>query len=982
MVNSVNEVNEVNNVKGNSATETAATSIYESTPTPAPGDGGKPARKQIYFLTYDHGGYILWGDQFEEKIDSALDWLSKYSKFKIGLDNECFAYDEYARQNPAIIEKIKRALYDYKGRFAIGSSTYGQPLSVFINEESNARQLVYAIRANLEHFGQTPPIYACSEHALHNQIPQLIKQAGYKGAIMRTHFMMYGYNPTYDSPSGMWIGEDGTSIPTVPTYDNEGASFGVTTFDNWVLTRWPDRTTQSPEQYGEKFSHIEPLLASRFDDIVHRHEGLPKHVEGIAEYKWIILEDLLSIYGTPHDEYKPVSNDFRVRMPWGYCGNEIFYACSAAESAIILAERANAAAFLMGAPAAQKTLEEAWKNLLVAQHHDIQICGILGDARKYLPFSQDLSHAVTTESMRYIANKFSTAGAHNLVVFNTHSFDVVERVEIEVAQRGVVGYCVTLNGDEIPCDAIVLDSNRGVPGRAVVVFEACVPANTVQVYNVDTSRLSDAAGINKTAAGNGRHAGTAQPDYLSGAVKPPVNINSAAVSDSLANATVPGGGSAAPLSSNIASAAGAAGVPDGLSAAAAAFERRATELLKARGFAYDAENGFLGGPLYDLTLDKYGIRRLYDRELGLAVIDAPGGGLFRGVIEGVDETSVGAWSVTMGGGGAKAAYTGMIGGIPFLFEMRFYGNHRRIDCRVRFMHNGERVGSVDVPGKVNGFAHEDKLRFVLNTRLSGDIVSARDLPYVIAETDEPAYIQGNYWVARKNAEYGIAIFNSGCRGAVGEGGEFSLPLVYANSYIWGTRMLYGESVHEFALYPFNPKTENYVKIHKAALSYAFPPLTVKTGEHAGEYASSRKIADINGGEGVIMTAMYPEDDAVLLRVCEYGGVAEEYAGPSSLFGITGERVTIMNEPVGSDVSQSGVGNTPTSGVGNMPTPGYSDTHTSSAGNGVTQTSGNGVTPTPGVEETPPIGKNAKIGGIGPWEIITHRIYRKNDRCVK
>ena len=249
----------------------------------AGGVAGRASRKPIYFLTYDHGGFILWGDQFEEKIDSAVDWLKKYPKFKIGLDNESFAYDEYARSNPAIIEKINSVLAQFKGRFAIGSCTYGQPLSVFINEESNARQIIYAIRANLEHFGQTPEIYAISEHALHNQIPQLANQAGYKGAIMRTHFMMYGYNPTYNEPFGMWIGEDGSGIPTVPTYDNEGAAFGVTTFDNWVLTRWPDRTTQSPEQFGELFAHIEPLLASRYDDIVHRHEGMVMYVEDFDE---------------------------------------------------------------------------------------------------------------------------------------------------------------------------------------------------------------------------------------------------------------------------------------------------------------------------------------------------------------------------------------------------------------------------------------------------------------------------------------------------------------------------------------------------------------------------------------------------------------------------------------------------------------------------------------------------------------------------
>ena len=804
-------------------------------------------------MTYDHGGFILWGDQFEDKIDSAIEWLAKYPKFKIGLDNESFAYDEYARRNPSIIKKINKALAEYKGRFGIGSCTYGQPLSVFINEESNARQIIYAIRANLEHFGRTPEIYAISEHALHNQIPQLIKQAGYKGAIMRTHFMMYGYNPTYDAPFGLWIGEDGSAAPTVPTYDNEGAAFGITTFDNWVLTRWPDSTAQSPEQFGEMFRHIEPLLASRYDDIVLRQEGLPKYVEGIDEYQWVLLEDLLSLYGEPREEFKPSSNDFRVRMPWGYCGNEIFNACAAAESAVMLAERANAAAFLMGAPSAQKTLEEAWKNLLVAQHHDIQICGILSDARKYLPASQNLSKAVASESMRYIANQFATEGEHNLVVFNTHSFDIAERVEIEVAQRGAAGYRVTLDGEEVPCDAIVLDSNRCGPTRAVVSFAARTPANTIQVYKVDTS--GSAAELTKVSGGYAHNEASGR-------------------------------------------------------------------------YAYNEVNGILSAPIYEITLDGHGIKRLYDRELGAYIIDCAKGSLFKGVIDGSDAESAGAWSVSIGGGGAKATYIGMVGRIPLIFEMRLYGNLRRIDCRVRFMHNGERAGSVDIPGKDNGFTHEDKLRFMMNTRLGEDSINARDLPYVIAETDEPNYIQGNYWVARKNKDFGVAIFNGGCRGAVCDGAEFSLPLVYANTYIWGTRILYGESAHEFAIYPFDPKTteSDYVSLHKAALSYSFPPLTIKTGRRDGKFTRSQKVAQINGGEGVIMTAMYPEDGAVLLRVCEYGGAEEEYGGPASQFGKTGECVTIMNKLMERDYGKGA--------------------------------------------------QTSNTGTIGPWEIITHRIYRK------
>ena len=108
----------------------------------------------LYLLTYDHGGLVLWGrDHFVKYLHSAADWLDRYPSFKIGLDNEAYTYDKLAEQDPAVIEEIRGYLSKYKGRFGIGTCTYGQPLSVFINEESNIRQIEYALAADRKYFG-------------------------------------------------------------------------------------------------------------------------------------------------------------------------------------------------------------------------------------------------------------------------------------------------------------------------------------------------------------------------------------------------------------------------------------------------------------------------------------------------------------------------------------------------------------------------------------------------------------------------------------------------------------------------------------------------------------------------------------------------------------------------------------------------------------------------------------------------------------
>jgi hypothetical protein len=192
----------------------------------------------LYLLTYDHGGLVLWGrDHFVKYLHSAVDWLDRYPSFKIGLDNEAYTYDRLAEQDPAVLQEIRGYLSKYKRRFGIGTCTYGQPLSAFVNEESNIRQIEYALAADRKYFGVAPDVYLMSEHAMHAQMPQLLRGFGFRGAIMRTHYMMYGYNPCFDVPIGWWIGLDGSRVATVPTYKGEGAQFGKTTVDNWILTR-------------------------------------------------------------------------------------------------------------------------------------------------------------------------------------------------------------------------------------------------------------------------------------------------------------------------------------------------------------------------------------------------------------------------------------------------------------------------------------------------------------------------------------------------------------------------------------------------------------------------------------------------------------------------------------------------------------------------------------------------------------------------
>ena len=427
----------------------AGTSLQASTPAES---------SPLYMLTYDHGGLVLWGrDHFVQYLRTAAEWLDRYPSFKIGLDNEAYTYDRLAEQDPAVIEQIRGYLHKYRGRFGIGTCTYGQPLSVFINEESNIRQIEYTLAADRKYFRVAPDVYLMSEHAMHAQIPQLLSGFGFTGAIMRTHFMMYGYNPTFDVPIGWWVGLDGSRVPTIPTYKGEGAQFGKTTVDNWFLTRYPSRdASKSPADFREEFSRIEPLLASRADDAGLKREELVKEYEGKPGYQWVLLDELHSLFPPPREELRTGANDFVVRMPWGYCGNEIWNQSRAAEAGVLTAERLAALAAIAGGDDCSGDLDRAWKNLLVAQHHDIQICGLLPDARKFLSESIRSSQDVAARSLQYLASRMNSQGSSQLVLFNPVSWRRQSWVEVPVSlPRGYAKGLRVARGDAVVPSAIL-----------------------------------------------------------------------------------------------------------------------------------------------------------------------------------------------------------------------------------------------------------------------------------------------------------------------------------------------------------------------------------------------------------------------------------------------------------------------------------------------------------------------------------------------
>ena len=775
-------------------------------------------KKILNILTYDHGGFVLWGNEVKPRLRKIYEWMEKYPKLRIGLDYESFTFDEFSRKDPEIVEMIGDLLKKYPDRIGLGATTYGQPLSMFVSEESNVRQLTYAIRTNLDYYGVTPSVYAISEFALNNQTPQLISKCGYKAAILRSHVMGYGYTKTFDSAWGRWIGKDLTEIPAVPVYDGMGRGYNCTTLDNWILSRWSDgEAGYDLEDFEEKFKKYEPLLASRYDDLTQPIEKLTDYIESKDNYKYVLLEDIPELYGEAVDELKTEDNDFHVQMPWGYCGNEIFNGIRQGEADALTGEKLNAFSVMLGGDSMQKSSEEAWKYILAAQHHDVTICGLLDLSRRFIPESLKYSADVKSKSLDIIKGRFANEKYESVLVINPQSFEVDEWIEIPTDSD----ICVYDDEKALECGMIDVD------GKKHLNLHVCIPPMTAKRFEIRNEKADNSF-----------------------------------------------------------------------------------------GYTYDDKSGILKTPVYSVKLTKSGIAYIDEIKNNRRIYDNGNGALFSAWVNDKECFSEGEWKVDVFSSGAKAVQLGEIGGIPYRFEMSFSGERSRIDCKSRFEMNGELVGRTDitqgrpVPFTLNGHHQEDKLCFVMNLCLDNDRRMVRDLPFAIADwngalrkTEEywypndrilidtevspeesfnsTTYMQGIYWLAMRDKNHGMAVFNRGCMGSAVQGNKLLIPLLYSNEYMCGTRILNGVFEDEFALLPFDDISD--AEIHRQSMSYNYMPVADIVAKGKGDLNDfSPAKFDSKGGE-VILTAFYPENGSMFARFCNFSDEKSE-----ALFDINGE----------------------------------------------------------------------------------------------
>ncbi len=761
--------------------------------------------EKLYILTYEHGGYVLWKDVVKPRLLKLFEWLEKYPKLRIGLDYESFTFDEFSRCDKEVVDLIAKLLKEYPDRVGLGATTYGQPLSLTINDESNARQLLYAVRTNLQYFGKTPDVYSISEFALNNQTPQLISQCGYKAAILRSHVMGYGYPKTYDSAWGKWIGKDGTEIPAVPTYDKQGRGYNCTTVDNWILSRWPvDSELYSLEDFQEMFKKYSPLLASRYDDLTQPIEEVTKHIETKDNFEYVLLEDIPSLYGEPVDEYPTTDNDFHVQMPWGYCGNEIFNGCRQGEVDATVSERLNALSVMLGDKSYEADSVEAWKYVLAAEHHDVTICGLLDLSRRFIPESLKFSSAVKENSLNFFKEKLADKENDSVIVINHHSFPVDQWIKVPVDDS-----FVAFDGEnQAECE--IIEEN----GTKVMLLHATLSPFSVKRYTLKKAEIKSDALFNF----NKESSVLTTPCYK-------VYLGENGVSE-------------------------------------------IEDLATGKTIFNNKNNGLFTGNINGADCESKGTWTVEASSLqATAVYDGEIGGLplhltmfFNGKSKRIDcRTRVTVKNDLIG-------RTDVTQGRPVPLTLNGHHHEDKLCLSLNVNLKKDRKMFRDLPYSIsewNGALRKTEKYWYPNDDILIDTEVSPEESF-----NATTYYHGIYWLNLRDDESGLAVFNKGCMGCALTGNYLQIPLIYSNEYMCGTRILDGVFENEFAIFPFSADMTN-IELHKNALAYAQPVVACNVLKGNGDACGYSPITLDTESEDIILTALYPEKDYILARFCNY-----------------------------------------------------------------------------------------------------------------
>lgn len=446
--------------------------------------GAPSASLPAYFIDGYHGG--IYGHIPSWQTKFMVEKLGQYPDWQINLELEPESWDTIKVNDPASYAAFQKLIADQSstGRIEYVNPCYGQSYQYTITGESIIRQFKYGMRKLREHFPSLRfTSYSSEEPCFTSALPQILRSYGFSYASLKNPNTCWGgYTRAFGGELVNWIGPDGTPILTSPRYEIEALK---------PRSIWETIASSNSREYVQKaFAYgikhpigmtlqdagwqFGPWLRSAnvvssggsagFDDVAGADSTKVVYAPTVYTTWRNYFEHISG--GKADRDWKLSQEDIQVGLMWGaQVLQKIARQVRFSENSIVQTEKMAAmASVLKGAAWPDKSFDDAWRTLLLSQHHDCWI----------VPYNGKKGDTWADKVVRWTG-------------FTNATCDSIGRLALRRLSGGKGGYVRVYNTTAAPREEIVRYQDR--------VFLAKVPALGYTSYKVNALPLVTGASV-------------------------------------------------------------------------------------------------------------------------------------------------------------------------------------------------------------------------------------------------------------------------------------------------------------------------------------------------------------------------------------------------------------------------------------------------------------------------------------------------------
>lgn len=444
--------------------------------------------QKVYFIDGYHGG--IYGHYPRQYTRYIIETLDKHPDWNINIEIEPETWDSVKLHEPANYLDFSKRISDQSinGRIEYVNPAYGQGYLFNINGESIIRQFSYGINKLKEHFpALTFSTYSSEEPCFTSALPRILQSFGFKYASLKNPNTCWGgYTRAFGGELINWVGPDGTKLPTVPRYEIEALD--------------PNSTWQTIASTNSL-----PYLEAAFKAGIAQPVGMCLQDAGWKNGPWLGDEETRydteyktwrnyfnSLKSEPTLDWKFSQEDVQVSLVWGaQVLQKIARQVRRSENKIVSAEvLSSMASFYEGKQWVSLGFDEAWRSLLLAQHHDCWIVPYNGSKGKtwidkvarWTGTTDSVADQEISSALTSMTSEDAASSEYFIKVFNSLGNARTEWVHIDLpkAFENYQGLNVLDNkGRIVPTQLI-----NTVTGAKKLLIKASVPSLGYNTYKI------------------------------------------------------------------------------------------------------------------------------------------------------------------------------------------------------------------------------------------------------------------------------------------------------------------------------------------------------------------------------------------------------------------------------------------------------------------------------------------------------------------